>query len=111
MNNVFNTPLKIDYRYDLKGSTLGRKTDVPIGQRDNTIALKDLDFLEEKKPFKVGRDNKNELIKIIRKDAEFFSNIGIIDYSLLVGVHDKSMHAPVQTDINQILASEATLSN
>jgi len=32
MNNVFNTPLKIDYRYDLKGSTLGRKTVIPEGQ-------------------------------------------------------------------------------
>lgn len=70
MNNVFNTPLKIDYRYDLKGSTLGRTTEVPEGQtRDFTIALKDLDFLAENKKFLVGRDIKNELIKIIRKDA------------------------------------------
>jgi len=75
MNNVFNTPLKIDYRYDLKGSTLGRKTFVPDGQvRDNTIALKDLDFIGENKKFIVGRVNKNELMKIIRKDAEFFAD-------------------------------------
>jgi len=54
--------------------------------------MKDLDFLEENKKFLVGRDNKNELIKIIRKDAEFFADLGIIDYSLLVGVHEKSLH-------------------
>lgn len=27
MNNLFSMNLKIDYRYDLKGSTAGRNTD------------------------------------------------------------------------------------
>lgn len=55
MNNVFNTTLKIDYRYDLKGSTLGRTTIVPPGQeRDFTVAMKDLDFLESKEKFNIG---------------------------------------------------------
>jgi len=46
MNNVFNTHKKIDFRYDLKGSTQGRVTEIPAGQeRDTTIALKDLDFI------------------------------------------------------------------
>ena len=40
----------------------------------------------------MGRDHKNELIKIIRKDAEFFAKQNIIDYSLLVGVHNKREH-------------------
>jgi hypothetical protein len=48
MNNLFCTGLKIDKRYDLKGSTLGRITihekDKPI---DTTIALKDLNFINE----------------------------------------------------------------
>lgn len=52
MNNLFCTGLKIDKRYDLKGSTLGRITvhekDKPI---DSTIALKDLNFLNEKEKF------------------------------------------------------------
>ena len=52
MNNIFCTHLKIDYRYDLKGSTQGRLTVRPEGQEiDKTIALKDLDFLTEKKKF------------------------------------------------------------
>jgi 1-phosphatidylinositol-4-phosphate 5-kinase len=93
MNNVFNTIHKIDYRYDLKGSTQGRQTVAVGGQaKDHTIALKDLDFVNEKKKFLAGRDSKNELMKIIRKDAEFFARQGIIDYSLLVGVHDKTWH-------------------
>jgi len=31
MNNIFNTPNKIDKRYDLKGSTEGRTTKFPEG--------------------------------------------------------------------------------
>ena len=51
MNNVFCTPLKIDYRYDLKGSTQGRITRVLGKPIDNTIALKELDFIADKKKF------------------------------------------------------------
>lgn len=59
MNNIFNTPNKIDKRYDLKGSTEGRTTKFPDGApRDDTIALKDLDFLNEKDKFKVLREHK-----------------------------------------------------
>jgi len=42
-DNVFRTPLKIDLRYDLKGSLYGRRTiDPALGYNaDRTIALKD----------------------------------------------------------------------
>lgn len=32
------------------------------------------------------------LIKIIEKDANFFKECGIIDYSMLVGVHEINRH-------------------
>ena len=35
---------------------------------------------------------KKKLLKIIEKDAEFFAENNIIDYSLLVGVHNKVEH-------------------
>ena len=31
-------------------------------------------------------------MEIIRKDADFFGETDLIDYSLLVGVHDKALH-------------------
>lgn len=93
MNNVFNTNLKIDYRYDLKGSTLGRTYSVPEGQeRDPTVALKDLDFLDNQEKFWVGEENRKRLMEIIRKDAKFFAKQEVIDYSLLVGIHDRNKH-------------------
>lgn len=100
MNNIFCTSNKIDYRFDLKGSTCGRKTHFPEGkERDNTIALKDLDFLEGKHKFKVGGDHKENLMKIIREDAKFFAKQGIIDYSLLIGIHER----PKKQAISQIV--------
>ena len=44
MNNVFNTPNKINVRYDLKGSSIGRETPSDKIGKDPTIALKDNDF-------------------------------------------------------------------
>ena len=45
--------------------------------------------MDGNKKFQCGRDNKEKLMKIISKDAEFFAKLEIIDYSLLVGVHEK----------------------
>jgi len=40
----------------------------------------------------VGEYNKNRILEIIQKDADFFARNEIIDYSLLVGVNNKSEH-------------------
>lgn len=59
---------------------------------DRTVALKDCDFIDKKDVFKVGENNKKRILEIISKDAEFFATNQIIDYSLLVGVNNKSEH-------------------
>jgi len=67
MNNVFVTNKKVDLRYDLKGSTYGRRT-IPkqTGIKvDRTVALKDCDFIDKKEVFKVGEYNKNRILEII----------------------------------------------
>ena len=64
MANVFNTTRQIHVRYDLKGSKLGRQT-----RKKQTdiiepgIALKDLDFDNDKMKIDVEDDMKNALIK------------------------------------------------
>ena len=57
---------------------------------DRTISLKDNDFLDKKEVFKVGHENRQKILEILRQDAQFFADNNIIDYSLLVGVHNKS---------------------
>ena len=94
MDNVFATKHKIDLRYDLKGSTYGRRTitDKSGIQIDRTVALKDCDFIDKKEVFQVGRENKAHLMDIIQRDSQFFAKCGIIDYSLLVGISNRSEH-------------------
>lgn len=70
MNNVFHTHMKIDKRYDLKGSTQGRATLVNENDTyDSTIALKDLDLLKAKEKFKIDGELKKKLLETIKKDT------------------------------------------
>ena len=70
----------------MKGSLYGRQT---AKGSDRTEALKDVDFLNKNEKFRVGPVWRRKILDIIRKDALFFSQNDIIDYSLLVGVHKK----------------------
>ena len=74
MDNVFNTGLKVDLRYDLKGSLYGRRTiDPKLGYHvDRTVALKDLDLLEKSEKIKVGPSYRRRLLELIKADTKFF---------------------------------------
>ena len=100
MDNVFCTKQKIDLRYDLKGSTYGRKTITdPSKKHDHTIALKDVDFIDNKAKFRIGESNRKKILEVIRKDCDFFIQNNIIDYSLLVGISNKA-------DMSQSIVSQ-----
>jgi hypothetical protein len=81
MGNVFNTKEKIVERYDIKGSWQGRET----ADKDPTSTKKDNDF-KKRSPIFLEEKQRNNLLNIIKKDAEFFEKHQIIDYSLLIGV-------------------------
>merc|ERR1712039_196492 len=87
MGNMFNTPFEIHRRYDLKGSWVGRVTP---GKHllDPSIALKDVDFTNANENIRVGEDLKEKLVKQIESDSGFLRDNNVIDYSLLLGVHD-----------------------
>jgi hypothetical protein len=87
MNNMFRnfTP---DIKYDLKGSTQGRTTEFKNGKFDPKIALKDNDFTNAKREVNLSPEDKDKLLKIIRKDAEYLGTNSTLDYSLLLGVVD-----------------------
>lgn len=38
----------------------------------------------------ICKNDKKRLLRSIKSDAEFLARLGIIDYSLLIGIHDKS---------------------
>ena len=63
------------------------KCNFTILYRDQTIARKELDLEKLGKRFILEREQKSYLMETIKKDCLFFEKNGIIDYSLLVGVH------------------------
>ncbi|VWU49113.1 phosphatidylinositol-4-phosphate 5-kinase, partial [Hepatocystis sp. ex Piliocolobus tephrosceles] len=90
MNNFFSSGVEIHRRYDIKGSLVGRT--VPEAKRkDHTIALKDIDIDELGDIINIGSENKNKLLNILKEDAHFLKNNLLLDYSLLFGIHYKSL--------------------
>lgn len=85
--NLFTSPLEIDLRYDLKGSTYGRSSRGPNKNWEKSIALKDLDFIQDKSAIELLGDHKETMIQQLEKDVGFFQSNQILDYSLLVGIH------------------------
>ena len=83
MKSVFNTDKRIHKVWDLKGSTIGRKA------RPGESVLKDLDLLTEKRAIKVGPERKAVIMRQVANDTKFLANLEIMDYSLLLGIHDR----------------------
>jgi len=87
MRNVFSSHLKVHTRYDLKGSTVDREASEKEREKKVPI-LKDLDFLANHVKISIGEEAKEKLLETLEADVHFLSRLNIMDYSLLVGVHD-----------------------
>jgi hypothetical protein len=84
MANVFATERTIHYRYDLKGSYLGRTAGKAKLEAHPEAVRKDLDL---RRPFHVGPTKRRALLKQLAADVSFLRYNDLLDYSLLVGVH------------------------
>ncbi|KNC47995.1 serine/threonine protein kinase [Thecamonas trahens ATCC 50062] len=87
MENVFPPDLDIHRKYDLKGSTWGRTVGAAKVDKESST-LKDLDFLSRKASLLLGPHKRAAFLDQVRRDVEYLTSIGVMDYSLLVGVHD-----------------------
>lgn len=85
--NVFSHRLGVHRKYDLKGSTVAREASDKEKAKD-LPTLKDNDFLNEGQKLHVGEENKKIFLEKLKRDVEFLSVLKIMDYSLLVGLHD-----------------------
>ncbi|CAN0212635.1 unnamed protein product [Ectocarpus sp. 12 AP-2014] len=86
-SNVFSTEKRLHERYDLKGSVVGRRT-IPRNSSafKPTTMLKDLDLADRDK-IRLAAGYKKRLMRELSADAEFLAGLGVMDYSLLVGIH------------------------
>jgi len=80
--------------------------------RTQGVTQKDLDFIENKTKLLATYDEYSEVMSIIKKDAKFFEENNIIDYSLLVGIHYKQAQSKTKfLDFSKSLISLILLIN
>ena len=92
MNSVFDTTEKLHAKYDLKGSTVGRAAGEETRKKDDVV-LKDLDFIQDRRILNLGPRKKMFLAQL-KRDSEFLASLRIIDYSLLIGIHNRKIVEP-----------------
>ncbi|XP_059906124.1 phosphatidylinositol-4-phosphate 5-kinase, type I, beta a isoform X1 [Gadus macrocephalus] len=86
MNNVLPCALKMNYKYDLKGSTYKRRANRKERLKSSPT-FKDLDFQEMHEGLHFDAETYNALMKTLQRDCRVLESFKIMDYSLLLGVH------------------------
>nr|CAH8839279.1 unnamed protein product [Trichobilharzia regenti] len=87
MRNVFSPRLAIHKKYDLKGSAVDREANEKEKSKP-LPTLKDADFLTDICKIHIGEEAKKKLLSTLESDILFLQENNLIDYSLLIGVHD-----------------------
>ncbi|XP_074106417.1 phosphatidylinositol 4-phosphate 5-kinase 59B isoform X12 [Cotesia typhae] len=88
MNNLLPSAVKLHQKYDLKGSTYKRKASRSERSKKSPT-YKDLDFMEHHpEGIFLEADTYNALVKTIQRDCRVLESFKIMDYSLLVGIHN-----------------------
>jgi 1-phosphatidylinositol-4-phosphate 5-kinase len=96
MNNVFFTPLTIHRKYDLKGSTAGRVATESERKKKSPI-LKDKDILQG--DINLNLSLKQSFYRRLESDVTFLQENDIMDYSLLLGVHNHEQRTEEENKI------------
>ncbi|XP_039284632.1 phosphatidylinositol 4-phosphate 5-kinase type-1 alpha-like [Nilaparvata lugens] len=88
MNNLLPSSVVLHQKYDLKGSTYKRKASKSERQK-KIPTYKDLDFMEHhSEGIFLDAEIYNSLFKTIQRDCRVLESFHIMDYSLLIGVHN-----------------------
>merc|ERR1719341_2812257 len=88
MENLFPSGVKMHLKFDLKGSTHGRKASQKERAKKSPT-FKDLDFLDMvPEGFQIDPETYTTLMSTIEKDCSLLESNDNMDYSLLLGVHN-----------------------
>ncbi|XP_048506256.1 phosphatidylinositol 4-phosphate 5-kinase type-1 alpha-like isoform X7 [Athalia rosae] len=98
MNNLLPSNVKLHQKYDLKGSTYKRKASKSERSKSSPT-YKDLDFMEHHtEGIFLEADTYGALVKTIQRDCRVLESFKIMDYSLLVGIHNLDQAAREKTE-------------
>jgi len=86
MNNLFPPHRDIHETFDLKGSAVGRE--YPEDKAKAGSVLKDLNWLHRGRRIELGPTKKGLFEEQLKRDTALLQQLGIMDYSLLIGLHD-----------------------
>ncbi|XP_036168840.1 phosphatidylinositol 4-phosphate 5-kinase type-1 gamma isoform X11 [Myotis myotis] len=88
MNNILPRMVKMHLKFDLKGSTYKRRASKK--EREKSIpTYKDLDFIQDMpEGLLLDADTFSALVKTLQRDCLVLESFKIMDYSLLLGVHN-----------------------
>uniref|UniRef100_A0A6I8QRX5 Phosphatidylinositol-4-phosphate 5-kinase, type I, gamma n=1 Tax=Xenopus tropicalis TaxID=8364 RepID=A0A6I8QRX5_XENTR len=88
MNNILPRVVRMHFKYDLKGSTYKRRASKKEREK-RCPTFKDLDFMNEApEGLLLDNDTFNALVKTLQRDCLVLESFKIMDYSLLLGVHN-----------------------
>lgn len=88
MNNLFPPHRDIHQTFDLKGSTVGRDFKEEDLEKNPRATLKDLNWLRRNLHLEFGPEKKRIFFDQMEKDVQLLQRLKIMDYSMLVGIHD-----------------------
>jgi 1-phosphatidylinositol-4-phosphate 5-kinase len=88
MNNLFPPHRDIHETYDLKGSTVGRLYPEDKVAKNPRAVMKDVNWINRGKQLELGPEKQALLCEQLRRDTEWLKSVGVMDYSLLVGIHN-----------------------
>ncbi|XP_023572648.1 phosphatidylinositol 4-phosphate 5-kinase type-1 gamma isoform X5 [Octodon degus] len=88
MNNVLPRVVKMHLKFDLKGSTYKRRASRKEKEK-SLPTYKDLDFMQDMpEGLLLDADTFGALVKTLQRDCLVLESFKIMDYSLLLGVHN-----------------------
>ncbi|TRY97453.1 hypothetical protein DNTS_008197 [Danionella cerebrum] len=103
MNNLLPRSVPMHLKYDLKGSTYKRRAS-PKEREKKVPTCKDLDFIQDMPDgIQLETENYNAFCKTIQRDCL------IMDYSLLVGIHNVDQASRDRSGAAEVGGSEGTV--
>ncbi|KAL0097370.1 hypothetical protein J3Q64DRAFT_1713075 [Phycomyces blakesleeanus] len=88
MANVFPPNKDVHETYDLKGSTIGRFLPEEEIEKNPHAVMKDLNWEKRGRKLQLGPKKRKIFISQLVRDVKLLIQLNIMDYSLLIGIHD-----------------------
>lgn len=88
MNNLFPPHRDVHETFDLKGSSIGREYPEDQAAKKPRATLKDLNWIHRHRQIDFGPYKRHLFEEQLKRDVELLQRLKIMDYSLLIGIHD-----------------------